>query len=161
LAPLLSHQEPERDATAIPAVTQKKVGKGVVTLLHGPVFEAFSRTRYPRLRSFLAGVMKQAAGPQMVELDGPPCVHLCVRQKGSKLLVHLYNLGASPATSPAAHMVEEVPPVGPLTLRVRLAQAPKSVTVGPTKTGLQWSYDRGMLTITLNRLHVHEAVSIG
>jgi alpha-L-fucosidase len=160
LAPLLSHQEPERDATSAPAVTQMRLGKGSVTLLHGPVFEAFARTRFPRLRSFIAEVMRRAAGPQMVELDGPPCVHLCVRQKAGKLLVHLYNLGASPTTSPTAHMVEDVPPVGPLTLRVRLPQAPESVTVGPTKTGLEWAYDRAVLTITLERLHIHEAVSI-
>ena len=160
LTPLLSHQEPEMDELGMPAATLNKVGRGSVAAIHGPAFAEYAKTHYPRLRSFLGSVLRAAAGKQYVELQAPPSVHMTLRTKGQKLLVHLYNLGASPSLSPGNHAVEEVPTVGPLKLRIKWPEKPKQVSLSPDKSGLKWSYRRGVIEAQIEALDIHSVLVV-
>ncbi len=160
LASLLNSQEPDRDALPFPAATLREVGKGRVALIPGPAFEAYARTHYPRLRSFLGQVVGAAASKLAVEADAPPSVHLTLRRKGGKLLVNLYNLSALPALGPSNHMVEQVPVVGPVTVRVRCPQAPEKVSLAPDRGGLWWEHKAGVLEARIEGLHIHNVLVI-
>lgn len=158
--PLLSNQEPEGDGLGFPAAISNRVGKGTVVAAPGPVFAAYGRARYPRLRAAIGRIMKAAFGKPLVELSGPPSVQLSLRRKGNRLLVHLYNLGAEPTLSPTAHMVESVPAAGPLKLSLQCPSEPKQVSLQPGKQDLQWSFENGKLQVTIGSLHIHEVLVV-
>jgi hypothetical protein len=41
-----------------------------------------------------------------------------------------------------------------------MAQEPKSVTVVPDGDGFEWSWEDGVLTVTLDHVHIHSVVVI-
>jgi len=96
--------------------------------------------------------------PAEVEADGA-VVHTIRRQPG-RTVVHILNRGVTPATSPRNVSVERVPAVGPVTLRLRLAERPASVRVVPGGQDLDWIWDGGVVSVKLPQVHIHAAVVV-
>jgi hypothetical protein len=158
-AALLYGPEPGKHDTGIPAITLRESGRGLVAAIHGPLFAAYYRTRYPRLRSLLRQLFRAVWPDPMVELAAPAHVVLTLRRQLGRTIVHLLNRGADPATSPRNVMVERVPPVGPLTLRLRLPQRPAAVRVIPDAGArLRWDWADGAAEVELSQLGIHTAV---
>jgi hypothetical protein len=58
-------------------------------------------------------------------------------------------------------MVERVPPVGPVSVRLRLAQQPAAVRLIPDSTAtLDWAWADGTLTARFSRLDIHAALVV-
>lgn len=158
-AALLYGPEPGKHDAGTPAITLRESGRGRVAAIHGPIFAAYYRTRYPRLRSLLRQLFRAVWPDPMVELAAPAHVVLTLRQQPGRTIVHLLNRGADPATSPRNVMVERVPPVGPLVLRLRLPQPPRAVRAIPDEgTLLHWDWADGTTEIELSQLGIHTAV---
>ena len=162
LVPLLKTQEPKRGVTGHPAATIRKVGKGSIAAIYGPVSTIYANYRYPRIRSFVGTVLKTLAGTMPVEIDAPAYVQLTVRQRPEtdQLIVHLLNTATTNPLSPVNPFVEDVPVVGPLTVRVQCPARPASVKLAPENKGLSWKWSQGVLTATVAGLHIHTALVI-
>ena len=128
LAPLLRTQELKRGATSNPAATIRKHGKGFVAAIYGPVASVYADYRYPRIRAFAGQILKSLTGTMPVEIDAPPFVELTVRQRPGQI-VHLLNTATTNPLSPVNPYVEDVPVVGPITVRVQSPTRPQSVTL--------------------------------
>ncbi|MFN2285061.1 MAG: hypothetical protein ACK2UQ_11615, partial [Anaerolineae bacterium] len=136
-----------------------RMPSGRIAAIYGPLGSVYREYHTPHLREFLRGVM-QALFPQpLVEIDGPPCIDVTVRKKDGKLLVHLFNT-AGMQTGSAYTIVDFVPTVGPLTLRVRLDAAPSSVTLVPGDDEIAHTWADGVLTVSLPSLYIHTVVVI-
>jgi hypothetical protein len=165
-AELLADREPGKDGLGTPAITLRRVGPGRVAAAHGPLFAAYRQTHYPRLRSLLRQLFAAVWERPAVGLEVPAEVAaaqiaLTLRRQGDRTIVHLLNRGASPAPSPRNVMVEKVPPVGPLTVRLELADRPAAVTVVPADGSTpDWSWRDGRLEVRLERLHYHAAIVV-
>jgi len=160
LLPLMKSEEVAEAPAPVPSAAVNEIGKGIAGAVPGPVFEAYNSTHYPRLRTFVRDVLKEVAGPQQVQLEGPPCVHVAVREKEGKTIVHLVNLSTGHPLSPTNAAVEAVPEVGPLTLRVRCPHQPKTVRLVPEREGLQWQWADGRLTVRIGAVRIHSALVI-
>lgn len=57
-------------------------------------------------------------------------------------------------------MIDEIPPVGPVSLRLRLAKAPDSVRLMPSGKNADWHYENGIATVTVPSVHIMESVEI-
>lgn len=59
-------------------------------------------------------------------------------------------------------MIEHVPPVGPVTVTVRLAERPHAVRPVPEQADMPitWDWHDGLLTATLPQLATHPALVI-
>jgi hypothetical protein len=166
LAPLLKTQdirvETRRGASLPAAATIKKVGRGSIAAIYGPVSTIYADYRYPRLRSFVGSVLKTLTGTMPVEIDAPAFVQLTVRQRpeAGQLIVHLLNTSTTNPLSPVNPYVEGVPVVGPITVRVQCPTRPASVTLAPENKGVSWKWSSGVLTATIESLHIHSALVI-
>lgn len=158
--PLLRGPEPERDAAGTAGITLQRIGAGVVTAIHGPLFAAYYRTRYPLLRRLLGGLFQEVWPEPLARVEAPGQVALTLRRQARRIVVHLLNRGADPPTSPRNVIVERVPPVGPVTVWLRLPRRPAAVLAVPDASPLDWSWREGLLTIRLARLHIHSAVVV-
>ena len=160
VAPLLQSRDPLLDKSGYPAATEVSRGKGKAVAIFGPIFTHFYETHYPGLREFL-GKMVQALSPELiVSLEAAPRVEISLRRQGDRLLVHLVNRGTDHPLSPRNHAVENVPPVGPIGLQVRLDEKPKKVYLSPDAGGLDWKWENGSLVGTLEHLDIHNVIVI-
>jgi hypothetical protein len=160
LVPLLRNQEPRRGQTGYPAATLRKVGKGAIAAIFGPVATNYADHCYPRIRSFVGHVLQALAGPMPVELDAPPWVIMTVRQRPGQLIVHLVNTASVNPLTPNAPLIEGLSTVGPLTLRAWCARRPRAVSLAPVQGECGWKWLDGLLTIKLGSLHIHTAVVV-
>ncbi|MCP5116125.1 MAG: hypothetical protein GY953_35310, partial [bacterium] len=102
---------------------------------------------------FLGRVLRQLHTPS-VEVEGPPTVEVVRRTKDGRQLLHLLNAtGMQLASDYSA--IDFIPPAGPLRIRLRLPRAPRRITLEPAGRPLEGTWQDGIWTTTLNRVHIH------
>ena len=156
---VLARQEPAV-TTGAPAITRHAVGQGRVVAVHAPLFAHFAQSHYPRTRALVGELLDALAPNLLVEMDAPARLHLALCRQGERLIAHLVNMGTAHPTSPSQVMVEEVPPVGSVTLRVKTPTRPARVYLAPRMEGLCWDWAAGMLTIRVQSVGILESVVI-
>ena len=160
LAPLLNQQEPSRNQAGTAAATVNRFGDGVVVAIHGPVFRAYLKGHYPRLRRFIGDAMKALDAPGVIHLDGPRSIEMSTRKKDGRLLIQFVNRSASGYLSPNRHMVEHVPNTGPFTVAVPIAERPQRCFTAPDEVGVEWTWHDGVLTAEVAGLAIHNVLVI-
>ncbi len=160
--PLLVGPDPEVDQTGAAAITVRAMGRGRVAAVHGPIFAAYYRTRYPPLRRLLGDLFGALGATPLVSSEGP--IAQTWRRLPGRTIVHLLNRGASRPASPRHVMVEQVPPAGPVEVRLPLEAAPVAVRVEPPEAAssaqLLWEWSAGRLTARLAQVPVHLALVV-
>lgn len=160
LALLAGSPFPDHGGTAPPAATINRVGKGAVAYIPADVFRDFEHNRHPMTRVFIGDVLRKLAGRQLVRVEAPTCVDVVWRQKRGRLIIHLINRASGLPGGLRNTIVDEIPPVGPITLHVPCPVVPASVQSVWRSDGLSWRHAGRRLTIRLNQLHIHEAIRI-
>jgi len=141
------------------AATVTELGMGRIAAIYGTLGTVYFRCHTSHIREFLRSVMREVFPNPIVELEGPPCVDVSLRQKDHKLLIHLMNT-AGMQTASQYTIVNFIPPVGPLTLKVRLDGKPSSVYLIPDNVRISSEWKGGKLKITLPSLHIHGVLVI-
>jgi hypothetical protein len=154
---------PLRDEQLLPnpAATLNHAGRGAVVYIPCDVFHDFRRHRYPPLRLFLHNVLRRLAGPMEIEVAAPSCVDVVLRRQGSRRIVHLINRASGVSTTSISGMIDEIPPVGPITISRRIVGQPEKVRVAlenSTVNATRTSDRGGRLAICLSQVHIHAAV---
>jgi len=153
-------QELTKDCTDQVVVTKRKMGKGSIVAIHGPIFRDYYLGHYPLLRRFIGRLVNALGIDWTVTLDAPPRLEMILRKKDGKLLVNLINRGAGEMLSLQRVVVEELPPVENVVLRVHRDDRPKSVSLMPDGTPVEWSHRAGELTVKVPRVDIHSAIVI-
>ncbi|RJP27218.1 MAG: hypothetical protein C4527_13675 [Candidatus Omnitrophota bacterium] len=142
------------------AATIADHGKGRIGAIYGPVALGFYRGHHPYLRQFIGDLAKQLFSKPAIQIDGPPCVDVALRKtKDGKLSVHLLNRMNAPV-SDRYGIIDYVPPVGPITLRIDLKDKPEKVYTVPRNRRLRESWENGVLTVTLPRMQVYSVLVV-
>ncbi len=81
-----------------------------------------------------------------------------MRRKDGRLLVHLVNTAGMQVASTYT-ILDAIPPVGPLTVKVRMAAPPLSVAVVPA-CDVVTAWEEGVLSLELPSLEIHTVLSI-
>jgi len=156
----LEEQEPNKDRTAQPIVTRRAVGKGQIVAVHGPLFETYFLGHSPLLRRYIAELVSRMAIPWLVNMQASPRLEMVLRHKADRLMINLINRGAAETLSSNRVMVEELTPVGLLTLQVRATIPPEAVSLIPSGLPVDWQWANGWLTIQIPQIEIHEVVVI-
>ncbi|MGH2531528.1 MAG: alpha-L-fucosidase [Thermomicrobiales bacterium] len=157
---LLSQQEPAHNATDQVVVTRRRLDRGSVVAVHGPLFENYFQGHYPSLRDLIRDLIDRMDVDWLVTLDAPPRLEMILRQKDGRLLVNLVNRGAGEMLSPRRVVVEELPPVEHVTIRVKRQDRPRRVSVFPEDRPADWDHADGVVTIRVRRVDIHSVVAI-
>lgn len=160
LLPLLDGDDPEIDRTPMPGVTMLQRGAGRVAVVPGGLFGHFYRNQFPRTRQLVEFIVDALEPDVDLEVEAPPWVHASLRHKDSSLIVHLVNNGAAPALSNHRVIVEHVPPVDGIVVRLRVETRPAEVRAVPPQATLDWDWADGWLTANLDRLSIHTALVV-
>ena len=80
--------------------------------------------------------------------------------QGDRTIVHLVNRASGIPNQPGNGAVDEIPPVGPVRITIRRADAPASVEAALERGKVAWQYRRGRLTVDLPYVHIHEAIVV-
>jgi hypothetical protein len=156
----LRQQEPDKDMTGEAVVTRRRVGAGSIIVVHGPIFRDYLIGHYPDLRRFIGALVDRLQIAWTVTVEAPPRLELILRRKDQRLLINLINRGAGEMHSPQRVIVEELLPVENVTVRVRRDTAPKSISVVPKETQMDWTYAKGLLQVHLPQVEIHSVVVV-
>ncbi|HQL94552.1 MAG TPA: alpha-L-fucosidase [Candidatus Hydrogenedentes bacterium] len=158
---MLNEREPALNARAdFPAATRRRVGRGTVVAVHGPVFRCYYESHYPALRRFIGDMVAALNPAPMARVDGPWWIEMAARKKDGRTLIQLVNRSVGGYLSPSRHMAESVPDTGPFTVTVPLPEKPAGVFLAPEDKGLEWSWDGGLLTAKVGGLGIHNVLVI-
>lgn len=157
----LDEQNPE--PAGCPAAVTRTLGQGRIVHICTDVFSRYSTLGDPQILRWLREIVDHLQPEPLLCTDAPSWVDVSLRRKGGSLLVHLLN--CSPGRDVCRlHTddlwADEIPTIGPLTCRLRLAARPAGVTWEPGGETLDWEWSEGSLTVTVPRLHVHGCVVV-
>jgi hypothetical protein len=147
-----------------PAFTINRVGRGCVAYVPADLFRDFNRNRYPLTRVFAGAVVRALAGRFDIEVDGPTCLDVTLRRRGGRRIVHLVNRASGIPNQPNNGAIDEIPAVGPVTVRLRLPARNYDVRLAFEKADLDVKAVRrgGVLSLSVRVPHVriHGAVVV-
>ena len=104
--------------------------------------------------------MRELFPSPLATLEGPPCVDMVLREQNGCLLVHLLNVIGSGAVK-ANTIIDYIPPVGPVTVRVQLQKEPAQVDLVPGEAEMTSTWADGVLTVRLDSAAIHEVLRVG
>lgn len=144
-----------------PAAIINTVGEGRVAYVPAELFDFFGRVRYPPLRAFVGALAQALAGDLAYRVTAPRCVDVVLRRKSNQMIVHLVNRASGIPNQPNDATIDEIPPVGPISVEIAMADEPASVTLAFEDGDMSWSYGNDVLQVHISSLHIHAAVVIG
>ena len=160
LACRLRSEEPDSGDPEQPLITRRRVGSGTITAAHGPLFRAYVQRHYPLLRRLIAGLIDPLGIEWLVEADAPPRLEIVLRRKDGRLAINLLNRGAGETLGPNRVIVDDLPPVERVTLRIRTDREPTSLSLVPSGQPLEFVYAGGVCTVHVPQVAIHEALVI-
>jgi len=143
-----------------PGATLHRQGKGKVLYVPGDLFRDFATNRYALNRALVGELVEKLAGTFDISVKGPVCVDVVLRRKGGKTIIHLINRASGIPNQPNNGAIDEIPPVGPVTIRVKLPKKPAKVSLAFERGKLVTKYNHGTLTVTVDRVAIHAAVVV-
>lgn len=142
------------------AVLHATFGKGRAAYIPFNICTEYVNYRAPFVRDFISEVLERLSPERPVKISGSRTVEIFLRSKGNALLVHLINHAVGKEMEGTDWCVEEVPPCGPLTLNIRCGKRPTQVTLEPGRKTVEWTWQRGMLKVRVEKLHIHAVVMV-
>ncbi len=158
LLPLYDAERTDQRTLEAPALTLHRVGSGGAVCISADLFAAYARRPDPRFAVVAEAALSAAFGEKTLQVSAPGTVEVCLRHRGGTTHVHLVNCTQTMDAGWGPQYVQEVLPVGPVTVRLRSPERPKSVRAEPGGERLQWSWEGGWLQVGVPRLDVHTAV---
>jgi hypothetical protein len=155
-------EENPHDA-GFPGATIRRAGKGVAAHISTRVFPHYWAYGEAAVRRWIGQVLDELQPEPLFSTDALCFVEVALRRKDDRLLVHLVNgnpgrdtifAGADDLTA------DDIPPVGPIQIRVRCDQAPQRVTLEPGGASLPFEFDGKVLYVSVPKLEIHCCVSI-
>ncbi len=104
--------------TDIPALVLRSAGKARVAYLQADLDRRYARSNLPDHGNLLANLVRWAAGERIgFELRGPGMIDCHVYRQAGRMVVHLVNLTNEGTWR---GLIDEIIPVGPLEVRIKL-----------------------------------------
>lgn len=152
------HPEP----AGFPAAITRKVGKGQVVHICTDIFTVYRRLGDVQMLRWLREIITDLLPTPYFETDAPSWVDVSLRRKDGGLLIHLVNCNSGRDVMQLRTddlWVDEIPTIGPITCKVR-GEKPKNVTLEPGAQTANWSWENGILTITVPQLSIHRCIKV-
>lgn len=141
------------------AASVARLGKGRIAACYTNIGTAYLTCRTALQRDFLSELVGQIFPNPIVTVTGSSSIDVVLTRKDGKLLVNLLNT-AGPHGDENVYVFDEVPPAGPLDVKIRRRGKPKKVSVMPSGRRIRLSYSRGVVRLTLPKLELHEVIVV-
>jgi hypothetical protein len=138
-----------------PAATISEYGQGRLAAVYANLGERYAHGQNYVVRRFLDALTRELFTQPLVEVRGSHTVDVTLGRQGEALLVNLVNT-AGPHGDPDVYTYDEIPPLGPLAVTIRMPEAPKHVTLQPAGTDLPFTFRDGKVEVLLPRLEIYD-----
>lgn len=139
----------------------KDYGNGKVVGIYMDICEKHYLSHYPQMRTLFGNIIEQLNIESLIKVTAPARVCVSVREKNDNLYVNFVNLGCDHPTTPHNTIIENVPDVNNISARIKLDKCPKSVTLAPDNSSVDWSYEQGYFTANISRVGIHDILVVG
>lgn len=148
------------DSVQHPAASITPYGRGRIAAVFFNFGEYYRNTQTSIPRKFLHNLVRELFPEPMVEVTGSQLVEVVLARKAGKTVVHLINT-AGQADNARVYIFDEIPPIGPLQVFLRLDHEPKSLTLEPGGTPLAFTYENGVVRADVPKVDIHAMVVAG
>ena len=139
--------------TPVPLALCKQVGKGNITFMALDFAKAYENNVTTAIRTMLCDVVTATGFVPAVTVSGSSFADLVVTEKEGKWLVNIINT-AGPGGLAKVRSYNEIPPIGPLTVRIRKAGIQRIVTL-PGGENIPFRYADGCCEFVLPKVDIH------
>jgi hypothetical protein len=162
--PITARLDEERPADAgMPAVTARRLGRGLAVHVAGDPLPGFQAFGYPTVRAFVKSLLDRMEPQPLLASDAPSWMEISLRTRGDELLVHFLNGNPGFDMSVVGGQdlfAGEIPEVGPYPASVRSAERPKAIFAEPGHRPLDFQWRDGRAWFTVPRLKIHACVRV-
>lgn len=153
------HAANDPSSSAQSAASTTMLGQGTLAATYFSFSRGYLQDRSPRMRMFLADLVRQLFPQPLVEIAGSPAVDVTVTRLGAKLVIHLVNTSGAhwDSKKPLSDVIE---PIGPIELALRPATRPGQITLQPGGQALSFIYQDGVARLTVPRVEIHNIVVV-
>jgi len=155
---VMNGNEPGHCDTDEPAITVNRIGEGMVLSIHSGLFRHFARTHYPHTRKLIGEMLEVLDVNFNIRMNAPARLQQVARKRDNQLIVHLLNFGSAHPNSPQQCVVEDVPPVGPVSISIKSETRPERVYLAPSFEGLSWTWKGGVVEIEITSVGIMDSV---
>ena len=146
-------------STEFAAITLNDFGKGKAAFCVLPLAGDYWRRGNSGAKYILSGMIDLVLPDRTVEVKGDLSLQVALALKENAMIVHLlsYHAERRPGNPP---VVERIPPVKEIELRIRVGRSPTSLIQLPEGRRLDWEFEEGLLQTIIPDMHIHTAVLI-
>lgn len=142
-----------------PAASIHNWGAGKIAGVYLNLGECYLNGKVTVARDFLAGLVTTLFPNPIVTVAGSNYVDVSLNRINGKLTVNLVNT-AGPHDNSKVYVYDEIPPLGPLQISVRLDKKPRKISLEPSQQKLERNYKNGLLSVVIPRLELYEILVI-
>jgi len=138
-----------------PAGVINRIGQGMVAYVPADLFRDFAHNRYPLTRCFVGELAQRLLPEPAIRIKAPACVDVTLRRRGNTVFVHLVNRSSGLPNLPSSGAIDELFPVGPVTVRMPLPADPRQVAWVLEEGPVEWKREEGVLTALIPAVRIH------
>ncbi|MGI6494994.1 MAG: alpha-L-fucosidase [Kiritimatiellia bacterium] len=138
-----------------PAAVLHRVGKGKVAYVPARLGHDFEFSRFPQARKFFAALAEALLPDPDIRAKAPACIDVALRRRGTSKRIHFVNRISGIPNQPNNGVVDEIPRIGPLSVRMKMAKEPSSVTWHLDEGEAAWTWKDGVLEATVPSVWIH------
>jgi len=151
---------PPGEPTGHPAVTLRRVGRGVAGYIAVEVFRAYRARNVWPLKHLVADLVTRLAPDLPVRVAAPAWLEVAWAEQGDRTIIHLVNHHGNRSVDGNYLCIEQTLPVRDVVVSLRRDRRPTSVTLEPEGTTPTWHYANGLVVVQVPEVCIHAAVVI-
>jgi len=153
------HVTADAGSATQPAASITSLGKGKIAATYFSFSRGYLSDRSQPRGAFLSDLTRRLFANPMVELSGSPQVDVSLMRHRGHLAINLVNT-SGPHADKEKPLFDSIPTVGPLTVKIQLAQRPHTILLQPGGQALKFSYEAGAARITIPTLEIHSIIQV-
>lgn len=135
------------------------LGAGRLVLSAVALKDSYHTQKSAGMRDYV-GILARAAGfTPAFTIVGSHLVEAALMEKDGDIRLNLTNMSGTHEDH-RYRGIDEIPALGPLTVSISCPEPPRSVTLMPEGQALEYTYENGIITCSLDRLLIHSVIQI-
>ena len=145
------------DDSGYPGITLHRFGQGQVAFVALPISRDFFARGHHAFQYILSGLVREVTPRKLLEIQAPASLEATLFRQEDRLIVHLVTYHCERGIHVPA-VVDRIPPVHDITVRVACDAAPTRVTQEPEGRELAFTHESGTATVTVPRMDIYTSI---
>ena len=153
------HADNTLDGDSQPAASIRRLGKGAIAGAYLELGAVYLQDATSVARDFLNGLVRELVPDPAVTVTGSRYVDVTLNHINGQLAVNLVNT-AGPHQDDRVNVFDDIPAIGPLQVSIVYPQQPHHVRLQPGDRGVDYDYQDGIISLSIDRLAIHDIIIV-